>query len=177
MEKIAVIFIYCDYRDKVNQTLVNLIGSLTKQLILQAGVIPAAVWDTYKTMERMQKPFNLESGEAIIKALLQQFDRVHICVDALDECQPEARRQLLEFFKTITGTVVRLFVTGRPNVEAELATSLADRLISKTPIVANKEDIQIYLSQQISQDRYPEAMDEILRTQMADKIIEWSQGM
>lgn len=173
----AVILIYCDYRDQTNQTIVGMVGSLAKQLLLQAQSIPATVQQLFKGMEKEEKPINLDSAQAIFKLALQQFDCVYICLDALDECQPEARRQLLELFKTVTGTILRLFITGRPNVEAELANSFADRPVSKVPIAAHKDDILLYLSERFSRDRYREAMDETLRTQITDKILEWSQGM
>jgi hypothetical protein len=173
----AVILVYCDYRDQAIQTIISIMGSLAKQLVSQARFIPSQVWEIHKRLSNQQKPMDLETAQAIIKLLLEQFDRVYICFDALDECQLDVRRQLLEFFKTISGTTLRLFVTGRPNVESELFNSLAGKQISNIPIVANVEDIELYLSQRFSQDLYPEAMDETLQTQMKEKIIQWSQGM
>jgi hypothetical protein len=168
---------YCDYRDQGIQTIISIMGSLAKQLVSQARFIPAQVWELHKKLSKEQKPMDLQTTQVIIKLVLEQFDRVYVCFDALDELQPDVRRQILEFFKTVSGTTIRLFVTGRPNVESELAHSLADRPTTKIPIVANAEDIEIYLSQRISQDLYPEAMDETLQTQIKEKLIEWSQGM
>lgn len=173
----AVIFMYCDYRDQSNQTILGIIGSLAKQLLSQARSIPKAVWDSYKQMAKRRKAVDLEFAQAILELVFPSFDCVYICLDALDECQTDARRQLLELLKTVTGTTLRLFVTARPNIEAALVTSLADKSISRIPITANKEDLKIFLSQQFSRDRYPEAMDETLQAQITDKIIKWSEGM
>jgi hypothetical protein len=120
---------------------------------------------------------DIETGRTIINLILEQFDRVYVCFDALDELQPDVRLSLLEFFKTVSGTTLRLFVTGRSNVESELTNFLVDKPTTKIPIVANVEDIELYLAQRLSQDRYPEAMDEILQAQIKHKILEWSQGM
>jgi hypothetical protein len=173
----AVLFIYCDYRDQAIQTIINIMGSLAKQLVSQARFIPTQVWDMHKKLSKEQRPIDLETAQAIIKLVLEQYDRVYICFDALDECQADVRTQILEFFKTVAGTALRLFVTGRPNVETELDRSLTDKQTSKLPIAAHTEDIELYLSQRFSQDRYPEAMDKTLQAQIKDKIIQWSQGM
>lgn len=174
---VATIFLYCDYRDRVNQTSVNMIGSLARQLALQVPSIPTAIWELYKEIKKKEQPINVETLQKLINIFVQFFDRIYICVDALDECQSDTRRQLLEFLKSISGTIVRMFVTSRPNIEAELAGSLVDKSTSKIPIAANREDLEIFLSQRFLEDRYPEAMDEKLRAQITNKIIEWSQGM
>jgi hypothetical protein len=173
----AVVFMYCDYRDQATQTTMSIMGSIAKQLLLQARSIPAEVWEMHKKLSKKQKPVDLETAQATIKLVLEQLERVYICFDALDELQPDVRRQVLEFLGTVSGTTVRLFVTGRPNVESELAHFLMDKTISKIPIVANAEDIELYLSQRFSQDHYREAMDETLQAQIKDKIIEFSRGM
>src|ERR1700749_1876806 len=87
----AVAFVYCDYRDQLHQTIVNLIGSLANQLVLQVHSIPTAIWEIYKRMAMERKPVNLESTQAVFRIILQQFECVYICIDALDECQPEVR--------------------------------------------------------------------------------------
>jgi hypothetical protein len=173
----AVVFIYCDYRDEGIQTFVNIMGSLAKQLLLRARSIPAAVWKIHEGMSKAQRPMNPKTAKEIIELVIQQFDRVYVCFDALDELQPDVRNQMLEFFKTVTGTTLRVFVTGRPNVKAKLTGSLANKAISEIAIVANVEDLQTYLKERFSQDDWPEAMDETLQSLITKKIMEWSQGM
>lgn len=180
---VAILYLYCDYRDQANQTFVNLVGSLAQQLALHANVIPTAIWNIFKDTVKKKQSINAETLQTIVDTLVRGFDCVYIGVDALDECHLDVRSQLLRFLRTVAetgacaGTTIRLFVTGRPNIEAELAASMAGISTSNISIAANKEDLQIYLSQRFSQDRYPEAMDETLRAQITDKIIKWSQGM
>lgn len=175
--KIAVIYFYCDYRDRKNQSTVDILGSFAKQLVSQAHSIPATVWEIFKQKEARQDVINLEDAEKIITLIIPCFDRVCVCIDALDECQLEPRRQILDFFRRLTGTTLRLFLTGRPSVEYEVVGALNDLPISKILIVANEEDIRLYLSEKFSQDPYPEAMDDSLRTEIANEIVSQSQGM
>lgn len=175
--KVAVVFIYCDYRDQTNQTILGIIGSFAKQLLSQIRPIPPAVREVHEEMTKEQKSVNLESAEAIFKLVLQHFDSVYICVDALDECYLNTRKQLLQFLNRVTGTTLRLFVTSRPNIEPEVVRSLGNMLVSNMPIAANEEDIRLYLTQQFAEDHHPEAMDDTLRARITDMIIKWSQGM
>jgi hypothetical protein len=174
---IAIVFFYCDYWDISIQTVGNIMGSLAEQLLSQAHSMGQAVREMHTRMLKEESPISLKTAQEIIKPALQQFDRVYVCFDALDELQPDVRRQLMEFFTTVTGTSLRVFMTGRPNVEAELASFLADKPTSKIPIVANEDDINIYLTEKFSQDRHSDAMDETLQVQIQEKILKGSQGM
>jgi hypothetical protein len=175
--KIAVIYTHCDYRDKDNQSAADIIGSFAKQLVSQAHSIPVPVWEFYEPKAKQQETINLESAKEIVNLILPCFDCVYICVDALDECEPTPRRQLLNFLKTLTGTTLRLFLTGRPSVEDELASSLKTTPLSMIPIAASEEDIRLYLSEKFEQDRYPEAMGESLKAEISNKIVSQSKGM
>lgn len=168
---------YCDYRDQHNQSISNIIGSFAKQLVSQARSIPVAVWEIYNEKAGQHEMINLESAEAIFEHTIQCFDHVYICIDALDECQPEPRRQLLYFLKRLTGTTLRLFMTGRPSVEDEIISTLRDIAISRIPIVAKEEDIRLCLSEKFDHDPYPEAMDDLLKMDIQNKIVQQSQGM
>jgi hypothetical protein len=154
-----------------------MIGSFAKQLILQAGSIPAEIWRIYKQKEKRHEVIDLETAKEIVNLILPYFDCVYICIDALDECQTEPRRQLLGFLKTLTGMNIHLFLTGRSSVESELLNAFRGVSISTIPIVANEEDIRLYLSEKFEQDRYPEAMGDSLRTEVANKIVEQAKGM
>jgi hypothetical protein len=174
---IAVIYIHCDYRDKNNQSAADIIGSFAKQLASQSHSIPVAVWELYEPKAKQQETINLESAKQIFNLILPCFDCVHICIDALDECEPIPRRQLLDFVKNLAGTTLRIFLTGRPSVEDELVSSLKGTSLSTIPIAANEGDIRLYLSEKFEQDRYPEAMGESLKTEIANKIVNQSNGM
>lgn len=175
--KIGIVYFYCDYRDKDNQTTVNIIGSFAKQLLLQARSIPAAIWEIYKVKAARHEAIDSETAETIFKLIIRCFDSLYICIDALDECQPEPRRQLLDFFKRLTETPRRLFLTGRLSVEDEVVSALGDIPMSTIPIVAHEEDIRLYLSEMSDQDSYPEAMDESLKNEIANRIVQQSQGL
>jgi hypothetical protein len=118
-----------------------------------------------------------EDAKTIFSHLLGQFNTVYICIDALDECEREARTQLLRFLKAIDSTSTRLFLTGRHSVEAEVTGALSDLSPKTISIAAAEDDIRIYLSQKLAGDPYPEAMSQGFRSQIVEKLVEVSQGL
>ena len=96
-----------------------------------------------------------------------------ICIDALDECAGVQRLKLLDSLKEIleqsTGT--RIFVTGRPHIQAEIECRLAGRVTS-VPISPTKGDITRYLRVRLGHDETPDAMDESLKADIQEKILE-----
>jgi hypothetical protein len=128
---IAVIYIHCDYRDKDNQSAADIIGSFAKQLASQAHSIPVAVWELYEPKAKQQETINLESAQKIVNLILLCFDCVYICVDALDECEPTPRRQLLDFLRTLGG--VRAGRSERSSQRSKPDPEWADRLENFDP--------------------------------------------
>jgi hypothetical protein len=176
--KTVILLIYCDHADRNNQTGLAMIGALTKQLIWWAQSIPTAVLDLFKRRSKEQKSIDEEDAKTIFSHLLGQFDKVYICIDALDECEPQSREQLLKFLlEAMISRSIRLFMTGRHSVEAEVMSALSDLSPKTISITATEEDIRIYLSQKLTSDRYPEAMNENFKTQVIEKLVEISQGL
>jgi hypothetical protein len=175
--KIITILLYCDFADRNSQTGLALIGALTKQLIRWAGSIPTAVLDLFKQRSKEQKSLDEEDAKTIFSLVLGQFDAVYICIDAFDECEPKARIQLLRFLIAVDSTSMRLFLTGRHSVEAEVISTLSNLSPKTISITAAEEDLRIFLSQSLKNDQYPEAMNESLKKQVVEKLVKVSDGL
>lgn len=174
--EVGIAGLYCDYRDQENQTILNIIGGLAKQLIRKARSIPDAVWEVFKERTEENRPINLEAAQEIFGHMLRTFSLVYVCIDALDECEPQSRRKFLQYLKGLIHSPLHVFLTGRQNVEAEVTNALANLYPQIIPIVANEEDIRLFLSQKIDEDPYPEAMDETLEKEIIEKIVGLSHG-
>jgi hypothetical protein len=169
--------IYSDNADREKQTGLAMIGALIKQLVRRAQTIPSTILDLFRQRDEEQRSMDEEDAKKIFGLLVDQFDTVYLCVDALDECAPESRSQLLRFLKAIDSPSIRLFMTGRNSVEAEI-TSILSSLSPKTiSITAAQEDIRIYLSQKLESDRRRGAMTEDLKDEIVNKLVEVSQGL
>jgi hypothetical protein len=154
-----------------------MIGALIKQLVRWAQTVPTTVLDLFRQRDKEQRSMNAEDAKKIFDLLLNQFDTVYICIDALDECTPESRSQLLRFLKTIDSPSIHLFMTGRHSVEAEVKGTLSSLSPKTTSITAAEEDIRTYLSQKLESDRCHETMTGDFKDEIVKKLAEVSQGL
>ena len=124
----AVVCFYFDFAARNEQSPVNILGSLLKQLISGQGEIPEAIARDFRKDKmviggrRLQVPGILKMFQTITATR-----RTFICVDALDECVPEHRMVVLESLGQIQQGCpnTRLFVTARPHVRSEVETELS----------------------------------------------------
>jgi hypothetical protein len=163
---------YCNYKEKDVQTLVNLIGSLWMQLIQNRASISTDAEDLYKShVDKGTRP-SLDEVSKVLQSELSRYSKVFVVVDALDEFQAGDQFQatLLAELRTLQ-PVVNLMVTSRfiDNIEREFIG------MPKLEISASPEDVQTYVVNRISQS------DRLLRyiskkTALREEIIETIVG-
>jgi hypothetical protein len=82
---------------------------------------------------------------------LGEFEKIYICIDALDECNDSSRRQLLQSMVNLYSQfphAVRLFLTGRPFMKEVVQRHLPISPCAIT-LVANEEDIRKFVGSQL----------------------------
>ena len=176
---IGIACLYADYKDQSNQTLVHILGSFLHQFLTNTPApIPGEVTKKLQDIRRQGKKLGIEDILALLETRFTQLKRKTICIDAIDELEPKTLQQLLKVLKgLITKNNIRLFLTGRPHIETEVQRYLQVVQMCKVDIIANQQDIQEFVRQQITDDLNPDAMDEVLAKDIEDAIIEKSQGM
>ena len=176
-EEIAIAMFYCDFRDKEEQTTINVMGAILKQLLVRGEVL-----------EHVQKAFQKAKKEVggrglrlpdmvqMLKQAVATLPKVFICIDALDECLPKNLLELLGSIKDILGESprMRIFVTGRPQVEAEIIRVFTSVTI---PISPKAHDIKRYLEKKLEMDTEQYAMSDRLRADILRVIPERISGM
>ena len=172
-EDIAIAMFYCDFSDQKEQTTINIMGAILKQLIVRGEVL-----------EHVQKAFQKAKKEVggrglrlldivqMLKQAVTTLPRVFICIDALDECLP---KHLLELLKSLEDILresprVRVFLTGRPQVEAEIIRYFTTGVI--VPISPKGHDIKRYLEKKLEMDTEHYAMSDGLRADIQRIILE-----
>jgi len=162
-EDIRIAYMYCDYRDQLQQTTINILGALLKLLLAALPNLPKEVVATYK----QTGPFELPVAKKMFEYIFQAHKTIYICLDALDECKDAG--SLMEFFQVMPPTV-RLFATGRKNVETTIHRYFQDALV--IPIKANENDVRAYIKTKLDENRTvePEALDSQLEEEIIEKI-------
>ena len=176
---IAVLSLYCDYQAQKDQSAVNMIGGLLRQLTLGAPRVPREIKSSFEESKRGGcQGLRLPEMVKLFVRAISSIDLVYLCVDAVDEVLPQHRP---EFFRALRQIIqdaanVRLFITGRPYICGE-----ADKHLMKgayiIQIVADQEDITRYLNQRIDDDQDPDLMTECLRSDIMKTMLEKTSGM
>lgn len=181
-ENILVSFIYCDYRDRKRQTTANLLGGLLKQAIIASQNVPAEVIN--RLLPKMKNGVNVELNDVLeaLSTMFQSFDKIYLCIDALDECTDEYRWSLLNHLKTLSNPdeshllSVKLFFTGRPQMK-DYVNSHSDIVSPRfVALEANSDDIAAYVAYELKMDTKVKMSDDF-KNQIIAEIVAASQGM
>lgn len=146
---VGIAYVYCNFQLQQQQNAINLLTSLLKQLFRRQSSPSDSVEALYKKHHpNGTRPLIYEISAAL-QSMADQYSRVFIIIDALDEClaSGEYRGKLLSNLFTIQEkSKVNLFVTSRhvPEISAKFNRSI------QMEIEASEKDVQQYLAGHLS---------------------------
>jgi len=115
IHNIAVLSLYCDYQAQKDQSAVNMIGGLLRQVALGSARIVGEIQNAFdRSRQGGGKGLRLQEMLGLFVKIIGSIERVYICVDAMDELVPEHRSEFLRALRQITQEApnTRLFLTG-----------------------------------------------------------------
>jgi hypothetical protein len=174
---IGIAFVYCDYKDKAEQTNVSLIASLLRQLVEQCPDIPGDLRKSYKQYN--QRKIRLKSQEyaKLLRSVVASFSRAFIVIDALDECDEinGSRSRLISDMNSLPSST-QLLCTSRflPDLERQFESC------PRIEIRASEGDVKTYLISRIEQESRLSrhvASDPSLKGKIVSTIVRKVEGM
>ena len=175
----AVSSFYFDFAFRKELTATALLGSILKEMISGMEIFPEDIWpglnEQLSTIDEDEPQF---ADIVKILQLITSSQPTFMCIDGLDECVGEERVRILDSLKQILerSPCARVFVTGRPQIRAEIEERLSGRVVSVS-VCASKDDIITYLRSRLAEDEILDAMDEGLEAGILEKIPENISGM
>ena len=174
---IAVTALYYDFSAQQEQTIINVMGSILKQLVGRG--IPKYIREAFQKGkgELGGRGLRLADLMGMLRTAIASLSQVFICIDALDECLPKHLPELLKSLRDIVreSPTTRIFLTGRPHVREDILRYLTKVIV--IPISPNKDDIRNYLEMRLAGDADPEAMSDDLRADIVRVILEKTSDM
>ena len=146
-EDTAVIYAYCYYRERSQQSLISFLGCLLKQLLSLRNPISAEFKALHEAYQRHHRSGILNEISSLFRAELRRYRKVFIIVDALDEYsdnQEDCKLMLAELEQLRGYSNIMLtsrFVTPYIN---------AFRGASRVTITAKDRDVRKSLESQIA---------------------------
>ena len=164
---VAVTGLYCDYLAQKEQSTTSMLCAIIRQL-LERGGIPEPLRQIFRGEKggfggRAAQLLNLVD---ILKMTIASLPEVFICIDGLDECLPNNRRELLESLRDIVLALpaTRVFLSGRPHNQDEVKSYFPGAVM--IAVIPNIGDIERYLEMRLDRDPTPSAMDDNLRAEI-----------
>ena len=171
-----ILYFYFDYKQQSDQTPLNILQTLIRQLLSKFAQLPADIPELQLKAIRREGLPGWRKLITILVELCKREKDVFIVFDALDECDQHANRgPVIEVLKELIKSDARLLIASRPyppDVEALLSD------YSTIPIEASDLDIKAYLIREIA--RSPAAskiIDPRLQEEIIKSTMSKSQGM
>ena len=155
----ALVFIFCDYKERKEQTYSNLIASLLSQLLQERCermadsqnrfMVSDHVMELYERHTRSEtRPSNEEFSETLRIEIAKFYSSAFIVLDALDEGPEDEgiQNNLVSNLRNLGGATVRLLVTSRDL--PQIARLMAG--VPRLPIQAQDDDIGKYIETRLS---------------------------
>ncbi|KAL8828698.1 MAG: hypothetical protein Q9191_002441 [Dirinaria sp. TL-2023a] len=174
-QTIAVAHVYCDYRESEDQSAEKLIASLLKQLAIARPNLPQAVKDFHLDFEKQMRQPQQQDFERAFLLTCNDFDRVYVVIDALDECAASHRRKLLGFLSTARRQPsIRIFITSRSYPEHIIKQfHPAQKLV----IEADESDLRKYIIQAVEDSDNSEAIDNEFQQVIVERVCAAAKNM
>jgi len=168
----TIVCFYFDFAARNEQSPVNMLGSLLRQLVSGQGGIPEAIVQDF-----LNEKMSIGGRGLQVSRILKMFQAIaatrhtFICVDALDECVPENRMVVLESLGQILqeSPNTRLFMTGRPHVRSEVERELGGEA-TFIFIRATEDGVLRFLREKLGKDTMPNMMSSTLEEDIMKSI-------
>ena len=168
----TVVCFYFDFAARNEQSPVNILGSLLRQLVSGQGEISGAIASEFRKEKMSIGGRGLQvSGILKIFQTITAMRRTFIWVDALDDCMPEHRIVVLDSLGQILrgSPNTRIFMTGRPQVRSEVERKL-DRMVAIIMIRATEDGVLRFLCEKLRMDTIPNMMSDTLEWDIMKSI-------
>lgn len=178
-DDVGIAFLYCNYKERNEQTAQALIGSLAQQLVQRYPDVPSGLkvlYDEHSRNRQTPTPPTVPECLQLLKSQLVCCQTTFLVVDALDECDDQTSRELCAQLRNLPKST-HLLITSRPN--PELAVQI--RPSTQLEIRASNKDIEMYLQDRIenTEPRLNQLTQEDpeLRPLVVKTILDKAQGM
>ena len=145
----VVLFFYCGDRTK-DQSAVNIIGCLLRQLLVDAAEIPKGIHCAFDESGKDRKALQLSEMVKLFIKTINPIERAYICIDSVDELLPEEQAKFLDALGQISRQApnTRLFLTATPHIRGEIEKNFEDGAYSKI-VEIEQDDIARGISRKI----------------------------
>lgn len=174
-------FFYCDKDDTTRSQPLAILQSFVRQLSTAASnpkSVQTKLRNTCKEAREKGTNFRLEQCKEQILASLNIYQKSTLVIDALDECDPDTREDLinaLNLFLSESTKPVKVFISSRP--DPDIARELESSPNVGISASENQEDIKKFLDVELDKFAKKAAFMKRLKPDVMAKLLERCEGM
>lgn len=162
----AVVYIYLIYDHRQEQTALDVLKCLLKQLVRQSESVPPML----ESAESNDSHLSAADISNIFVSCSKHFSKVFVVVDALDECDQMQREILVPFLQHLIQVGLKVFYTARPDLQSMFTANRVTHL----EISAKETDLKMYLTERLERSDPKHEFD---RNAIIMKIVSEAKGM
>ncbi|KAF8244838.1 hypothetical protein K440DRAFT_604587, partial [Wilcoxina mikolae CBS 423.85] len=176
------IYFYCDFKEAEKLSAVGIYSSLAIQILecnWDNDIDMPPEFESYYHKSKGKPPHESTLREQLVK-LFRKVGRTRIIVDALDECSPGVRGDILKTLLEIQQKGnINILVTSREEVDIKHIYGELDevKVCIKIEAESNSEDIASFVKGQIERDFKLARLKEAMKEEVATTITSGANGM
>lgn len=175
-------YFYCSRSDTARRDPKSVYQSYIRQLA-QLNHYPTgmhkSISDLYRKAKKEQRELSITECKAALSELLKSYPRTTLVLDALDECEVGARKEIvlvLHSLATDAERPVKVYIASRR--EPDIERSLGSESLIEIGTSDNKGDIEKYIEQEMTRfDEEWESVSQGVREEVKRTITDQSDGM
>ncbi|KAI1752087.1 hypothetical protein F4782DRAFT_155191 [Xylaria castorea] len=174
-------FFYCNRNEEERQKSLCVLQSYVRQLsttVKNPGCIRKQLQDLYRETRLKGSDFGFSDCQKQLLESTNLYSQTTLVLDALDECEPDSRRQILEtveYLLSESRNPLKVFISSRP--ERDIRNRFLHRPNVEIKATDNEEDIQKFASEEITKHENWGGMSPGLRDTIIKVLFTQSQGM
>ncbi|KAL6695211.1 hypothetical protein J3F84DRAFT_400068 [Trichoderma pleuroticola] len=175
-------YFYCSRSDAVRRDPKSVYQSYIRQLA-QINHYPTgmhkSVFDLCRKAKKEQRELSISECKAALSELLKSYPRTTLVLDALDECEVDARKEIVLVLRSLATDAerpVKVYIASRK--EPDIERNLGSGNLIEIGTSDNKGDIEKYIEQEMT--RFGEEWESVsqgVREEVKSTITNQSDGM
>lgn len=137
------------------------------------------IFDLYRKAKKEQRQLSMPECKAALSELLKSYPRTTLVLDALDECEVDARKEIVLVMRSLATDAerpVKVYIASRR--EPDIERNLGSGNLIEIGTSDNKGDIEKYIEQEMT--RFGEEWESVsqgTREEVKRTITDQSDGM
>lgn len=137
------------------------------------------IFDLYRKAKKEQRQLSMPECKAALSELLKSYPRTTLVLDALDECEVDARKEIVLVLRSLATDAerpVKVYIASRR--EPDIERNLGSENLIEIGTSDNKGDIEKYIEQEMKKfSEEWESVSQGVREEVKRTITDQSDGM